>query len=258
MAATLLDHRANPTTNVYAATSALYGAYKRQDHALITLLERHGGRLNAVGVGALGLSEQASRWLADSASSHPAEASRDGAAIPRDLLWGATECPLPDVIALVLPRVDWPRDDRRWYGILENGPYLDRASDRPRHLQAFRLVLDRSDPNVRSARGTTLLHEIAASRGELTAEDRVAYASLVLDAGARVDIRDDLLRSTALGWACRWGRLDLVELLLGHGADPFEADAEPWATPLAWATKAGHDDIATLLADRPMARPAND
>jgi hypothetical protein len=29
----------------------------------------------------------------------------------------------------------------------------------------------------------------------------------------------------------------MVELFLAHGADPVEADAEPWATPRAWAEK---------------------
>ena len=34
----------------------------------------------------------------------------------------------------------------------------------------------------------------------------------------------------SLGWACRWGRIELVKLLLDRGADPVEAEAEPWAT----------------------------
>src|SRR5262249_26728148 len=49
------------------------------------------------------------------------------------------------------------------------------------------------------------------------------------------------------GWACRWGRLEVVKLLLERGADPVEADAEPWATPRAWAEKMGHDAVLTLL-----------
>jgi hypothetical protein len=40
-----------------------------------------------------------------------------------------------------------------------------------------------------------------------------------------------------------------VKLLLERGADPFEADAEPWATPQAWAEMMGHDAVlAELLA----------
>jgi ankyrin repeat protein len=78
-------------------------------------------------------------------------------------------------------------------------------------------------------------------------EERLAFAIAALDAGARMDLRDDLLRSTALGWACRWGRADLVRLFLERGADPLEKDAEPWATPLAWAEKKGHDAVLAVL-----------
>jgi ankyrin repeat protein len=69
----------------------------------------------------------------------------------------------------------------------------------------------------------------------------------LLDAGARTDLRDGLLNSTPLGWACRWGRVELVELLLRRGADPVEADAESWATPKAWAEKMGHGAVVSLL-----------
>ena len=37
---------------------------------------------------------------------------------------------------------------------------------------------------------------------------RVAFATLLLDAGVRLDLRDNLLESTPLGWAYRWGRVD--------------------------------------------------
>jgi ankyrin repeat protein len=72
---------------------------------------------------------------------------------------------------------------------------------------------------------------------------------MLLDAGARTDIRDEFLKSTPLGWACRWGRVDLVRLFLSRGADPTEADAEPWATPRAWAEKMRHDAVVAVLRD---------
>jgi ankyrin repeat protein len=40
---------------------------------------------------------------------------------------------------------------------------------------------------------------------------------------------------------------DMVELLLARGAPTDLADDEPWATPLAWATRRGHGRIADLL-----------
>ena len=70
---------------------------------------------------------------------------------------------------------------------------------------------------------------------------------MLLDAGARMDIRDDLLKSTPLGWACRWGRVASVKLLLERGADAAEADSEDWARPRAWAEKKKLDEVLGLL-----------
>ena len=54
-------------------------------------------------------------------------------------------------------------------------------------------------------------------------------------------------KSTPLGWACRWGRAGLVQLFLECGADPLEADAEPWAALRAWPEKMGHDAALAVL-----------
>jgi ankyrin repeat protein len=88
-----------------------------------------------------------------------------------------------------------------------------------------------------------MLHEVVARDHGVG----VQLATILLDAGARLDVRDTLLKSTPLGWACRWGRVDLVKLFLAHGADPIEADAEPWATPGAWATRMHKAEILELL-----------
>ena len=71
--------------------------------------------------------------------------------------------------------------------------------------------------------------------------------SPLLDSGASLTIRDPLLKSTPLGWACRWGRVELVKLLLERGADPVEPLAEPWATPRAWAEKMEHTAVLAAL-----------
>jgi ankyrin repeat protein len=248
LAQILLKHGANANTGVYAASSALYEAYKRRDEAMIALLGQHGGRLTAIAVAELGLVPQAAQLLAEAADGR----TPDGIAAPRssvaqELLWGAIDRPSLEIIALALPVIDWPRDDERWAGILQNGLYRRPTSDAARQIDAFRTVLERCDPDVRGTRETTLLHHIAASRGRLSAADRFALTTLLLDRDARLDIRDTLLRSTPLGWACRWGRIEMVRLLLERGADPIEADAERWATPRAWAAKMGHDEIARLL-----------
>ena len=81
------------------------------------------------------------------------------------------------------------------------------------------------------------------------AEMTVAFATMLLDAGARLDVRDYLLESTPLGWACRWQRPELVRLFLERGADPVEANAPEWARPMAWAEKKGHRTIIELLRE---------
>src|SRR6185436_17917040 len=132
---------------------------------------------------------------------------------------------------------DWPRDT---------------------YVTCFRLVLERCDPNLRGRPtdggqfGLTILHSVAGK--ELTPGERMAFAGALLNAGARLDIRDNLLRSTPLGWACRWGRVELVTLLLDRGADAAEPDAPPWATPRAWAARMGHADVLAVLGDDPQDR----
>jgi hypothetical protein len=62
---------------------------------------------------------------------------------------------------------------------------------------------------------------------------------MLLDAGARLDIRGGLVPGTPLDWACRWGRSELPRLFLERGEGPEERSAPPWATPAAWAKRAG-------------------
>jgi ankyrin repeat protein len=102
------------------------------------------------------------------------------------------------------------------------------------------------DPNL-ARRGETVLHFTAAQSNPTEAQ-RVRFAAMLLDHGARFDARDELLNSTPLGWACRWGRKEMVELLIARGAPVNEPDAEAWATPLAWAEKMGHVEIVRLLS----------
>jgi ankyrin repeat protein len=96
------------------------------------------------------------------------------------------------------------------------------------------------DPNHMNWHRLTLLHHMAA-------EGELAKARLLVDHGANIDAIDEEYRSTPLGLAARRGQRALVVFLLERGADPT-LSAAPWSTPLAWARKRGHGDIAAVLA----------
>jgi ankyrin repeat protein len=147
------------------------------------------------------------------------------------------------MVRMSLPGVDWPRDDSRWFWILMQAVWAGSA-------ECLGSILARCNPNLRHPRfGRTILHDVAGLGLQNTAERSAVLAGMLLDAGASIDERDDILRSTPLGWACRWGKLEMVKLLLARGADAVEADAEPWATPRAWAEKMGHDGIVAVLRE---------
>jgi ankyrin repeat protein len=258
MAEILLTHGADPNGRVYASGSPVFQAYGQRDWKMVELLERYGGAAEPTTAGLYRRTELAKRMLWDrppglSASEDNPSA---GKTLPEHLLWGAACGGDPEIVRMALEHVDWARDDPRWYAILEqplriwnhgSGHWASPEWDRGAYLTCFRLVLERCDANVRGRFGLRILHDVAGSRGHVTAEERVAFATMLLDAGAKMDVRDELLNSTPLGWACRWGRAELVELLLARGADPVEADAEPWASPSAWARKMGHTAVLALL-----------
>jgi ankyrin repeat protein len=143
-------------------------------------------------------------------------------------------------VRMALERIDWRRDDPRWFWMLWRplpGHQDLNDAEQVDCRESFRLILERCDPNLLAGEsGQTMLHEVIARDHGVG----VSLASLLLDAGARMDVRDEFLKSTPLGWACRWGRVKLVELLLARGADPIEREAEPWAAPLAWAERRQH------------------
>ena len=81
----------------------------------------------------------------------------------------------------------------------------------------------------------------------LRAEGRRREGRRVHRPRGRLDARDDDICSTPLGWAAKFGKKEMVELLLDRGARPNLPDDPPWATPLEWARRRGHDQIVELL-----------
>jgi ankyrin repeat protein len=233
----LLARGADPNADVYASGTPIMQAHARGDRRMVELLERHGAVVDAATAGAFGLIDRARVLLAGPQEDPPR------ASIAAQLLLEAAGGGHVEIVRLALERIDWPRDDARWFGVLEQPPR--RAAG----VECFRLVLPRCDPNVRGRGpfGLTILHRVAGSPVRVPAEMTVEFATMLLDAGARLDVRDYLLESTPLGWACRWQRPELVKLFLERGADPLESDGPAWARPSAWARRSGDRTIVGLL-----------
>jgi len=266
----LLEAGADPRAQVYAAGDPMSRAYTNRDARMKELLRRYGGRADVPTIGLNCDIDAARDLLLEIDRRGEQEGCSTGSlrTETEELLWAAACGGSPEIVTLCLPRISWARDDSRWFDMLAQplsiwGHHPHRKFhdvDRANYPACLKLMLDHgTDPNVEGTFGRRLLHEVAA-RGSvwgqkvMTEPERETFARLLLDAGATFSARDQLLRSTPLGWAARWGRTGLVRLLLERGAPANEPEAESWATPLAWASRKGHHDIeALLMAHRPGA-----
>ena len=247
MAQVLLEHGANPNVHVDSSGSAVYSAYSHKQWEMVDLLRRHGGVVSADIAALYRQTDLARQMLADEA----------GVAVAQELLRFGASGGDPEIVRMALGHIDWPPDDAQWFRCVTEPlsfwhhiPWLyagNREFDRETYLPCFRLILQRCDPNVIGGFTRTILHEVAAMGAHVTGEEVAGFGRAALEAGVRMNVRDDILKSTPLGWACRWGRPELVRLMLQGGADPVEADAETWATPRAWASKMGHSSVLTAL-----------
>jgi len=235
----LLDRGADSNANVYASGWPLRNAWGHHDESVKNLLIERGAKVHPYMIAEGHDVEEARRIM----SANPEEE------VINELLWSAADHGCPEIVALVLPHMGWSLDDPRWHWVLIQpirGAGGDSAANEG-HFGSMTALLDHGiAPNI-SRYGQTILHFAAARQDDLRGEDRARFASMLIDHGARLDLRDDLLKSTPLGWACRWGRKELVEELLRRGSPAHEPDAESWATPLAWARKMGRAEIVMLL-----------
>ncbi|HEY3458422.1 MAG TPA: ankyrin repeat domain-containing protein [Bryobacteraceae bacterium] len=259
MAEVLLKHGASLHAHVDSSGSPVHSAYSHRQWEMVELFRRYGGVVSAATAAIYRQTDLARQMLADEASGKLAEGIvSPGRTLAEELLDFAASGGDPEIVRMALTRIDWPRSDPRWFFFLTRSldvwnhiPWLYASNpelDRSTYIACFRQVLERCDPNIIGGFGRTALHEVAAMGDHVTEEEAAAFAVALLDAGARTDVRDDILNSTPLGWACRWGRFEVAKTLLDRGADPVEADNEPWARPKAWAEKMKHADIAALLA----------
>ena len=234
----LLDRGADPNANVYASGWPLSNAWNHEGGAVKRLLLERGARPQPHTVAANHDVAEARRLLEDNPSEHVVE----------ELLWSAADHGCPEIVAMALTHIQWPLNDRTSHWVLMQ-PIRGAGGDPARnegHFASLDLILREGvDPNV-ARMGATTLH-FTAARGGLDGASRARFAAMLIDHGARLDLRDDLLKSTPLGWACRWGRLEMAEVLVARGALAQETDTEPWATPIAWAKRMDHCQIVSLL-----------
>jgi ankyrin repeat protein len=239
----LLDRGADPNANVYASGWPLRNAWGHEDDSVKKLLLERGAKPQPYMVAEMHDIAEARRLLADVPSEELGEE------LASELAWSAADHGCPEIVELALPHLDWPAQDSRWHWILIQpirGAGAD-SSENDGHFRSMETILRHGvDPNV-SRFNQTPLHFAAARQSGLSGEDRARFAAILIDHGASMKVRDDLLKSTPLGWACRWGRREMIELLIRRGAPVRENDAEPWATPEAWARKMNHPEILEIL-----------
>jgi ankyrin repeat protein len=235
----LLDRGADPNANVYASGWPLRNAWGHEDDRVKKLLLERGAKPQPYMVAETHDVEEAKRLLATAPNEELAQ----------ELAWSAADHGCPEIVAMALAHLDWASTDHRWHWILIQpirGAGDDSAQNEG-HFRSLEVLLRHGvDTNVERFHQTAL-HFIAAHHTGLPGADRARFAAMLIDHGARLDIRDDLLKSTALGWACRWGRTEMVKLLIQRGVPVRETGAEAWATPEAWAQKMGQLEIQAIL-----------
>jgi ankyrin repeat protein len=120
------------------------------------------------------------------------------------------------------------------------------------HLEAAQMLLDHNaDPNWQHNEGTPL-HWALAEDLSLIDEEVLNFdvdvVRLLLEHGADVTISDSLLHSTALHRASSGGWLEVVRLLLSYGAKVDEKD-KLGRTPFQIASSRGHLEIMKYLSE---------
>ena len=244
----LLERGADPNASIYASGNPVSAAYNNADERMKGLLFRHGGILDPITAGLEGETSAA------------AVALHNDPSLAAELLWAAGCGGDPNIVGMCLRQLDWSPQDERWFNLLEQPLRLWRTNphrkfrdfDRAVYPEIFRMILERGvDPNLAGRFGYRLAHRLAAcgvvwNEPIMSEAERVAFATVLLEHGADLNVVDELLQSSPLGWAARWGRYDLAQLYLEQGADPILA-GEEWATPLAWAEKKSNTDIADLI-----------
>jgi ankyrin repeat protein len=245
----LLEAGADPNKGPYASGNPVGQAYNSRDEKMKGLLFRYGGVLEASFAGLEGETAAAAVYL------------HKDPELAENLLWAAGCGGDINLSGLCLRHLNWESDDDRWMRLLEQPIRLWRLHphrefkdvDRGVYPEIFRMIIEHgASPNVVGRFGYRLAHHLAATgtvwgrHVVMLESDRIAFARILVEHDAHLNVLDDLLLSTPLGWAVRWNRYELAEFYLQNGAVPDLSGAE-WSTPRAWAEKQGNDRILELI-----------
>ena len=249
MARLLLKAGADPNLQVLGTGTPMAGAFSTGNQELIELVKSHGG---IVGI------ESAAKFLSYQEFAELFDSQNPK--VDEQLLIRAVHGGIPETVQHCLkhfpPKISTGllgQAARFWRHKHSHAPHIDREN----YFRIYEILLKHGvkDLNefakaegLHTKPGTYLeLHSLGRKEPE---EDAVRFAKLLLKHGARLDVLDLHLLSTPLGWAARWGKKKLVQLYLDHGADPNLCGA-PWAAPIEWARKKGHDGVVELLSTLP-------
>ena len=258
MAEMLLQRGADPNASIYASGDPVFSAYAHKDWKMLALLARYGGIPTATTAGLFRQTDLARKMLAGEARYRMDGVG--GETVAEQLLWGATCGGDPEIVRMALERVDWPRDDPRWFTVLEQPlrtwTHGSSGDDLPRdtYLTCFRLVLERCDPNLRGRPtdeqqfGLTTLHNIVA-RGDMTPEERVAFATAILDRGGTPGHSRSPAEEHAARVGVPLGTVAAREAVPRprRGSDRSRRRAVGEADHLGRDEKKGHDEITDYL-----------
>jgi ankyrin repeat protein len=187
----LLDRGADPNGNVYASGWPLSRAWGHADDRVKKLLLERGAKKQPYMVAATHDIEEARRLLASAPNEE----------LAGELAWSAAGHGCPEIVAMALSHLDWPPNDPRWHWVLIQ-PIRDAGEDSAQnegHFRSLEVLLKHGvDANVHR-RHETALHFTAARQSDLSGDDRARFAAMLIDHGARLDVRDDLLNRP------RWG-----------------------------------------------------
>ncbi len=209
MAELLLQRGASPNVHVDSSGSPVYAAYSHRQWAMVDLLKRYGGVVTPDIVGLYRETDLARELLARAPDTPLPEGTIPARPIAGGLSAGVcaerrrerTSCAWRSNVSTGRATTAdgfacWDEDSTSgttFRGCSGTNPGLDRGS----YLTGFRLLVERCDPNVIGGFGRTALHEVAAVGDHVTETEASALAAILLDAGARMDVRDELFEEHA-------------------------------------------------------------